>query len=172
VDDSDVSHGDPRRLSGFLDPAELDRRIWRESELEAILRHQLSTAVEFDLGRMNHGSAQKLSMASAAEGLLLRSYGDLFRHPCPPVELLILTKDFAKRHLHHPESPLPRQIAKVLYSASIVAAMLRCRRRITSLSDAALKMEIEWALGQTWLDGTMRSLLQEGLAALADGTGK
>jgi hypothetical protein len=163
---TDTSKGHPRLLSELLDPSQLGKRIWRASELEAILKHQMSAPVGFDLGDMETGRAKTLRTVSAAEGLLLQSFKNLFSHPCPPVELLVLTKDFAKRHWGHPESLLPAEIAKVLYLASIVVAMLRCHRRITSLKDRALKKGLEWAIGQQWLDEPTRSLFREGLAAL------
>ena len=166
---TDTSTADSRLLSQFLDPGELGKRIWRSSELEAVLRHQLSTSVGFDLGALETRLAERLRTVSAAEGLLVQSFNDLLHHPCPPVELLVLTKDFAKRHLGHPESPLPPEIARVLYLASIVAAMLRCHCGITTLDNAALRKGAEWALDQKWLDEATRSLFREGLRALEDG---
>jgi hypothetical protein len=163
---TDASKSDPRLLSRLLDPSELGKRIWRASELEAILKHQLNASVGFDLGDMEAGRVRKLRTVHGAEGLLLQSFRDLLNHPCPPVELLMLTKDFAKRHLGHPESLLPPEIAKVLYLASIVVAMLRCHRRITRLKDAALREGLEWAMNQQWLDEPIRSLFREGLEAI------
>jgi hypothetical protein len=83
----------------------------------------------------------------------------------------VLTKDFAKRHLGHPESPLPPEIAKVLYLASIIVAMLRCHRRITRLRDAELREGLGWAMNQQWLDEPTRSLFREGLKAVEDAEG-
>lgn len=166
---TDTSKTDMRLLSQLLDPSELGKRIWRSSELEAILKHQLTSSVGFDLGELEKGLARRLRTASAAEGLLLQNFKDLFQHQCPPVELLVLTKDFAKRHLGHPESPLPQEIARVLYLASITVAMIRCHRRISSLGDAAIRSGLEWAIGQQWLDEATRSLFREGIKALEDG---
>ena len=157
-------------LSDFLAPDELGKRIWRASELGAVLSHQLSAPVGFDLGRLAPTLADRLRVASAAEGLLLRSFNDLFQHPCPHVELLLLVKDFAKRHLAHPASPLPPQIARVLYFASISVALVRCGRRITRLDDARLRGGIEWAMAQPWVDESTRGLLSQGLDAL-EGSG-
>lgn len=166
---TDTSKTDMSLLSQLLDPSELGKRIWRGSELKAILRHQLAASVGFDLGELEAGLARRLRTVSEAEGLLLQSFRDLFQHQCPPVELLVLTKDFAKRHLGHPESPLPQEIARVLYLASIAVAMIRCHRRISSLDDAAIRSGLEWATGQQWLDEATRNLFQEGIKALEDG---
>lgn len=155
-------------LSDFLAPDELGKRIWRASELGAVLSHQLSAPVAFDLGRLDAGLAKELRVASAAKGLLLRSFNDLFQHPCPPVELLSLVKDFAKRHLAHPASPLPPQIARVLYFVSISVALARCGRRITRLDDARLRSGIEWAMAQPWVGESTKGLLSQGLDALEE----
>lgn len=158
-------------LSDFLEPDELGKRIWRPEELGAVLSHQLSAPVEFDLGRLDARLANRLRLAGAAKGLLLRSFNDLFQHQCPPLELLLLVKDFAKRHIAHPASPLPPEISRVLYFVSISAALARCGRRITRLDDARLRRGIEWAMAQPWVDDRTKGLLSQGLDAMEQSGG-
>jgi hypothetical protein len=74
----------------------------------------------------------------------------------------VLTKDFAKACRISADSPIPREIATVLYFASIAVARLRCGRRITELTDTAVRKGLDWALGQPWLDEATRRLLEEG----------
>jgi hypothetical protein len=76
--------------------------------------------------------------------------------------LLELTRRFAKACRSRTGAPLPDEIATVLYFASIVAAMLRCGRRISKLDDEALVHALDWALDQPWLDASMRDLLCRG----------
>ena len=102
-----------------------------------------------------------------AQGLLIRSYTDLFYHPAPPIELLVLTKDYAKACLNHPNSLIPEEVATVLYCASIVVALLRWNRRITRLPDQNLRSDLTWLCGQSWIDDGMKSLLEEELVGLS-----
>jgi len=144
-----------------------ETRIWEPDELASILKHQMSAAVQLDLSCVGRNAAAKLGALSESGGLLIKSFADLLWHPNPPVELLELTKDFAKACGRHPDSPLPPEAADILYLASIVVARMRCRKRITTLDDASLRQGLGRAIGQAWLDERTRALLQEGLVYLA-----
>ena len=111
-------------------------------------------------------NTEEAAFSFPPQGLTLKSFGDLLAHPHPPVELLKVTKDFAKACRLSPRGALPKEIATVLYFASIAAAMVRCRRRITGLSDADLADGLRWTLARPWLDAPTRSLIEEGLALL------
>ena len=144
-------------------------RVWQAEELGAVFRHQMAAPVSVDLGAFGPGAAGKLWTLVEAGNLLLRSFRDLFQHPSPPIELLELVKDFAKLNCDRPESVLPTEIATVLYFLSIAAALVRCRRRITELSDAQLREGFAWALRQSWIDETARELLESASARLPGG---
>jgi hypothetical protein len=139
---------------------------WLPGELGAVLRHQLTAPVEFDLGRLDPSAARRLQRALRAAVPTIRTFADLFRHPKPPLPLLELTKQFAKASRNHPESPLPEEVASVLYYASIVAARLRWGRRITDLDDDALAQALQWGLQQEWMDDETRTLFRQGRQAL------
>ncbi len=141
-------------------------RIWLPEELGVILQHQMSAMVQFDLSSLDSSIASKLSNLSTSQGLLLKSFDDLFHHPNPPIELLILTKDFAKASRNHPDSALPHEIAMVLYFLSIVVALIRCKQRITQLNDNSLHQGVQWAISQEWLDKKTQNLFKEGSALL------
>lgn len=162
-----ILDSDPGRLASLMDMDDGAGRLWSEDELAAILRHQMSAPLQVDLGGLQKGLPGRLQTLAAAKGLLLRSFGDLLHHPNPPVELLILTKDFAKACRISADSPIPREIATLLYFASIAVARLRCGRRITALTDAAVRKGLDWALGRPWLDEATRSLCEEGLRSLS-----
>ena len=162
-----IYNSDPGRLLEMMDQAATAGRIWTSSELGAILRHQLSAPVEFDLGQVAPQLATKLRTLASSQGLLLKSFADLLHHPDPPLELLDLTRSFSKALMTHPDSPLPREVATVLYYASILIARIRCGKRISGLGDDALKEGLQWALDQSWLDASTRQLFREGLRALA-----
>ena len=141
--------------------------LWRADELAAMFRHQLSAPVLMDLGSFDPRTAGQLKMLTAAQGLLLSSFADLFNQTHPPVQLLELVKDFAKANIDHPESGLPREIATALYYASIAAALVRLDKRISQLPDADLQRGLRWAMEQTWLDEKTKSLLAAALKKLS-----
>lgn len=162
--------GDP--VARLFDLDNDTERLWRDEELGAILRHQMGAPLQVDLVSLGRDMAVKVRNLADAQGLTLKSFGDLLAHPHPPVELLKVTKDFAKACRLSPHSPVPHEIASVLYFASIAAAMVRCRRRITVLSDADLAGGLCWTLARTWLDAPTRALLEEGLAFLKTQAGE
>ena len=100
---------------------------------------------------------------SEAQGLLLKSFADLFHHPAPPIELLELVKDFAKANLDHPESGLPGEIAAALYYTSIAAALVRLDARISQLPDADLQRGLRWTMEQAWLDEKTKGIACPGV---------
>ena len=169
---NNIYDSDPRRLADLIDEAGDERRIWRPTEIASLLKHQLAAPVEFDLGAMTVSDAAKVCMLTESQGLLLKSFGELFRHSCPPLELLRMVKQFAKALMNSPHGPLPQEIAKVLYFSSIVVARIRLRERITELEDDALARALTWLLEQPWLNGNSRMLFTEGLRFLALEKGK
>jgi len=157
----------PGSLAALLATRAERGRLWRPEELAAIFRHQLSAPVIVDLGGFDPGTAVKLKVVSEAQGLLLKSFSELFHHPAPPVELLEATKEFAKLNLDHPESCLPGEIATALYYASIAAALVRLNARISQLPDADLRRGLLWATEQDWIDDKTKGLLGEAIDRLS-----
>lgn len=149
----------PKSLARLMEVGVGHPRLWRPDELAAIFRHQMSAPVLVDLGGFDPGTAVKLKTLSEAQGLLLKSFADLFRHPAPPLELLELTKDFAKANLDHPESSLPNEIATALYYTSIATALVRLDKRISQLTDGDLRRGLLWARQQPWIGEEIHALL-------------
>jgi hypothetical protein len=139
--------------------------LWGPGELGEILAHQLSASLEFDLLGLDENLVHKLRTEWASDPPI-ETFSDLLHHPCPPVEFLELTKQFAKASRSHPDSPLPDEVAAVLHLLSVVVARTKCDRRITGLSDEGLRFSLEWALEQSWIDDSTRSLLKEGRKAV------
>ena len=161
-----VSSVTPALLAKLFDVADPSLRAWCPEELAAIYRHEISAPVRFDLVTLDAVVTPKLKALAEAEGLVLGSFQDLLQRPNPPVELLELTKEFAKRNRNDPDSALPPKVATILYFASIAAALLRCGRRISTLEDSALIEGFEWAQNQEWVDEPTRRLLQQGAESL------
>jgi hypothetical protein len=147
------------KLAALLATGEEHTRLWRPDELAAIFRHQMSAPMQVDLGSFDARTASRIKTVSEAQGLLLKSFADLFHHPAPVIELLELAKDFAKANMDHPESGLPGEIAATLYYTSIAAALVRLDARISQLADADLQRGLKWAMEQAWLDEKTKALL-------------
>ena len=154
---------DTRLLEIFFDPDYEQRRTWHPQELGAILEHQWNAPLAADLGGLPPERAQFLTKLCDADRLLLKSYGDIFGHPMPPIELLEMVKDYAKRNMAGADKELPEDIAKLLYVLSVVVARVRCGKRITSQEDEAVRKNIEAVLIQPWVTPPISGLLREGL---------
>ena len=164
--DDDAYDSDPQSLTQMMNLDAGDQKLWGPEELGAILEHQLSAPLECDLSRLDKGFAQRLKGLNSPGDPPLRSFGDLLRHPSPPVEFLELTKQFAKACRNDPHGSVPGEIATILYFSNIVVAMTKCGRRITKMDDRSLEYSLNWALRQPWLDESTRGILREGLDAL------
>jgi hypothetical protein len=153
----------PKSLAAFMAAGDEHARLWRTEELGAIFRHQLAAPILVDLGGFDPATAGRLKILGDAQNLLLKSFLDLFLHPVPPVELLTLTKEFAKSNMDHPDSSLPKEVAAELYYASIAAAFVRLDRRISQLSDTELEKGFKWAKDQRWASPPIQDLLAHAL---------
>ncbi|HUJ11432.1 MAG TPA: hypothetical protein VL171_15555 [Verrucomicrobiae bacterium] len=154
-----VLRGRPKSLAALMETGAEHARLWGADELAAIFQHQMSAPVLVDLGGFDPGTAVRLKTLSEAQGLLLKSFSDLFHHPSPPIELLRLTKEFAKANMDRPESGLPTEIVSVLYYTSIAAALVRLDARISQLKDTDLRRGLLWAKEQAWIDEETKALL-------------
>jgi len=142
---------------------------WRQTELGSIFRHQLDAPLEFDLGNFAPESKAILDTSSRSADAPLETFGDLLRHPHPPLELLKVVKEFAKANRDDPESSLPTEIATVIYFAAIVVALTRCGQRITELDDDGLRRGMNWVVAQPWIDELTRSLFRGALPLIGTG---
>jgi hypothetical protein len=157
----------PKSLAAFMAAGDEHARLWRPDELEALFRHQLAAPILVDLGGYDPVTANRLKTLCSAQNLVLKSFLELFTHPVPPLELLTLTKEFAKTNMDHPDSSLPKEVAAVLYYTSIAAAMVRLDRRISQLGDSELERALKWAKEQRWVDRPIRELLGQALQKLS-----
>jgi len=160
--DFDPYASEPQSLIHLMDLDLLGTEHWKPEELGAILEHQLRAPLAADLARFVPDLESKLRRASPP----VATFGQLLFQPQPPVELLEAVKRFAKASRADPESLLPDEISTVLYCAAIVAARLRCGRRITRMDDQALAYSLKWVRKQTWLDPQSRGLFDEAAAML------
>ena len=97
------------------------------------------------------------------------SVRDVLRHPRPSVRLLRRIGQFAKHNRYDPDSPLPPEVATVLFFASAAAAQVRCGRRIDGLDDPGMRRGLQWAADVQWADEDVRSALREAITLLPAG---
>jgi hypothetical protein len=140
--------------------------VWSEGDLAAILQHQLTSPLAEEMKTMiqgeNHAVAQamKIDRLMQAEPAPLHSMRDLLLAKAPPLELLVMVKDFAKTS--RSRGALPAEVASVVYFAAILVARLRHHRSITNLPETSVRKGVQWVLARKWLDGELRKLLEDG----------
>ena len=162
MDDQDIFNSRPLGLARMMAVDGGDSRLWQPEELEAMLEHQLAAPLESDISYLGREATSRLDLLRSGATPPITTFHDLFHHRAPPVELLELTKEFAKACRTRSDRLLPGEIAALVYLLSIVVARTRCGRRITKLQDDALRPSLDWALQQSWLDPSTRALLSEG----------
>ena len=166
MDERDIFDSRAMSLAQILSWVDAEEELWAPGELEAIFKHQLSAPLASDLGELGPEQARHLERLCSASSPPIQSFRDLLLHPCPPVELLRMTKDFAKRCRNHPDCRLPDEIATMLYILSIVVALTKGGHRMTRLDGRGLRHTVDWALSQPWVDASMRELLKAGCLAI------
>lgn len=157
----EVPGNQPLDLSELLALGLKARESWTPDELEAALEEQISLPVEFEVSRLGRDEQQVLRKQAEAHGLLLKSLRDLFQHPRPPLELLVLVKDFFKANATTAHPGLPAEVARALYYVSIAVAWLRCHRRISTLSEAQLADGFGWVIEQDWIGKDLQELVRQ-----------
>ena len=168
MEERDIYDSKASWLAEMMDIDDTDKVLWKEEEFGAILKCQLSVPLDFDLSCLGEQTGKRVQALCAGQQPPIRSFHDLLHHPCPPVELLKLTKEFAKASRSRPNPLLPDDVAPLLYILSIVVAMTKCGCRITRLDGQALQHSLQWALDQAWVDEPTRELLRAGYQAIAD----
>ncbi len=144
---------------------------WHEEELASILAHQLKAPLHFELQGLPSGTRRLLRAAGEIGGTeaRLNTYGDLFRHPEPPLILLILVKRFAKAHQIHPSGVIPPQVTAVLYYGCIALADVRWNRLISSLANDQLIQGLRAVLSYDWVPNELKAVLRLALIRRSNG---
>ena len=163
---------DPDNAPSWADLIDIDSMdkgppVWSGNDLGAVLRHQLSAPIQFDLSNLDAQAVANLQQSPQAGRLLVSTFGQLLHEADPNPELLDLTRRFAKSAMNDQNGPLPREVALVLYYACILVALIHCGRRITRLDNDALARGVRSVLEWQWLDLRTREVLQRGLDDLA-----
>ncbi len=86
--------GDPLALSTMLGFSDLDRDQWDPQDLKAMLRHQLAAPLYLGLGTLSAEVSQELRSSFPDQPRM--TLGELFALEHPPLNVLMLVKQFAK----------------------------------------------------------------------------
>jgi hypothetical protein len=159
VTDADSFRIGLARLSLLVDGTADDQELWLPEEFGSIFRHQLTAPLCSDLAGLTPQLGEELASLRTPDGRPVATFGDLLRHPAPPLALLELVKEFAKTSRQPGRRQLPPEVASMLYYLSIGIALFRCDHRLSSLSDAALQEGFRWASAQPWADEATRDML-------------
>jgi len=93
----------------------------------------------------------------------------LFARPDAPIELLELTKEFAKQTLKDSEEMQLKEVASGLYYVTYAASIVFHRKIIGSMKEDELRAGFNWGLKQTWLDKESKKLIEQAVRQLAEG---
>jgi hypothetical protein len=137
---------------------------WNERDLAAMVRHQMSAPLNFDLTsielKATKAEARNQTLTGAANKRI-QSFEELLFHREPALELLRLSKEFFKRRVKDCTKDSPEwQVAYLFYLLSILAAGTRTGQ-LSKLAPGEMCRAIRWALDQPWADAKTKELLSQ-----------
>jgi len=169
MDSVDLQDAEARQLAQFMDLGSDSDGLWSPGELAAVFRHQLESPVQFPFVDIGGQSAESVRAICSEAAPKIETFRDLFVHPKPPLELLRMTKDYAKACRAQGESPIPAEVATMLYVLSILVARTSRGQRITELNDQSLRQIAGWAAERPWIDEPIRQLLDAAQQVFSSG---
>jgi len=113
---------EPRRLSSLIEERGDPTALWSPDEMSDVLRHQLEAPLAVDLALLDPEIDARLEALRGHVPAPPRTFGELLRHPRPPLDLLVLVKEFGKRGRTKADPAIPPEVATVLYVTSIILA--------------------------------------------------
>lgn len=158
----------PEGLARILDVDATD--LWSPEEMQAMWHHQLSAPIDIDLAAVTSVRATILRNSPQFASFQGKTFGDLFAHLEPPIELLELAKEFAKQTLKDSEETQLKEVASALYYASYAAGVVHYQKIIGSMKEDELRPGFNWALKQNWLDDQTKKVILAARQFLADNT--
>jgi len=136
---------------------------WSDADLSAFLRYQLACPLS---------AVMKSSGEAGASASLSQTLRQLLASSSPDVRQLRALRRSAKAARTRGGSMLPGPLATVLYYTAIAAALVRCDCKITSLADPRMREGIEWSASRPWIDGLVRTILEEALERMKSDKGR
>jgi hypothetical protein len=161
-----VSSSTPEQVAKLLQLDQTTPEPWSPEDLPAMVRHQMSAPLEFDLGSVKLSQLEQKTITellTGAAGSGVKTFGDLLRSDKPPLELLKLSQKFFKQNVTSTSKGSPEQkVAYLFYLLSIVAARIRLGVKTSKLSDKELLKGIQSIVSRSWINDQVRELLEDG----------
>jgi hypothetical protein len=149
-----------------MDPSRPNAVPWSSRELREMLEHQMTAPLASETERFAHlANCAPDHVANRLAHCPCPTFGDLLRHKAPPLDVLTMTKDFAKAAMAD-QDDLPRDVARVLYVLAILRGQSVPGGRLTALDDAVIVREARRCLAFGWLPDGIQGLLREGVKSL------
>ncbi len=139
---------------------------WGDQDLTEMFAHQLSASLMDDLQNLNGVDLDQLYAWVTSVNPPITTFGDLFFHANPPIELLKQTKEYAKACRDDVSCLIPDSIASTLYYACLAVGRTRCGIWLTTMSPAAIRQGFRWAVDQPWVEPDLRSIFTQALEML------
>ena len=164
----------PEQISQLLHLDETKPEPWQEDDLPAMIQHQMSAPLEFDLGSAKlSGSELKTASESFASATHsnIRTFGELLKNPRPPLDLLRLSQKFFRQKVkEHPKGSSEQKLSYLFYLLSIVVARIRHGANISRLTDDEQLQAIKSMIKKTWVEEKILELLSEGRKRIGAGS--
>jgi hypothetical protein len=167
-DDTRVNAAGPEELYELLQSSSLGGAPCSDEDLAAVLDEYLNKAANFTLQDAGTTEIQVIKQQTEARGLLLKSLRDLLMHQHPPLQLLRETKEHAKRLRELPHGDTPHEVATAVYYTALAVGLLRCKIRLSSLSDTELAKGWRWLAKQVWVPPELRDAAMRAREQLSD----
>jgi hypothetical protein len=161
----------PEGLARMLELDEPGKALWDSDETRAIWRHQLQAPLDADLSTLDSAHAAEIRSLAEMQPFLNKSFGEFLQDTHPPIGLLKLIKEFAKRTLNDSEDAQLKAVATALYYGSYAAGLTRCGTRIGTQDNEELERGFKWGLKQTWLDEGTKELMTGALELVSAKSG-
>ena len=154
---------------------ELSESVERQSPeaLQESLQHLLTIPIQSALNQLPRERVERLreqgvesEAFSQSQKQGICSFGELLRYSQPPLEMLRFAKDFGKAIVHSKGAVWPSQVGEVLNYAAYAVALVCCRERLGTLSEAQLKKGFQKAAARTWVPAEIAQLFGRALDRL------
>jgi len=164
-------HSSNAILRVLLDSALPEPCAWSTDDLRALLAHMLATPLRLEISAIATAlGASADQVASMIDHCGCDTFGTALRAAAPNTEALRLVKAFAKSFLQPGRQDLPKDVARVLYVASILRARKSGARDVSSLPDADVTREARRVLTYDWLPDDLRALIRQCMSLEGDGS--
>ncbi|HKD38496.1 MAG TPA: sigma-70 family RNA polymerase sigma factor, partial [Pirellulales bacterium] len=146
----------PSLLARLFGVEESREAVWEPFDYENMLSRLLKAPLADALPGIDHrtiaAAVQSLPDATPATLTLFGVFAD----SAPPIDLLRAIKDWSRRSTRSKDSPLPLDVASLLYFASIAAAQVRRGEWISKLDPAIFHRGVEMFLAESWVGEPVR----------------